>query len=221
MSARYPRPSSHVAHVRAEDRWRCSMRATLSGITTPTPSSVPLAWVVAYSDALRCLMSTTHSICHQEERRCDMTKNRYGRFWLALNKLYKADECVKQQLVHQYTEGRTVSLREMSDAEYNAMCDALERKVADDAREVLRKARSSALHHMQRLGIDTTNWSRVNAFCRDSRIAGKEFGVMNANELNELVKKLRGIERKGGLKSNKAEPTVVLINLDPDKIAIE
>lgn len=150
-----------------------------------------------------------------------MTKNRYGRFWLAVSTLYKADECVKQQLVHQYTGGRTVSLREMSDAEYNAMCDALERKVADDAREALRRARSSALHHMQRLGIDTTNWSRVNAFCRDSRIAGREFGVMNADELNELVKKLRGIARKGGLKQSKTEPTVVLINLDPEKIAIE
>jgi hypothetical protein len=168
-------------------------------------------------------MSITPNICHQDERRCDMTKNRYGRFWLAVSKLYKADECVKQQIVHQYTGGRTMSLREMSDAEYNAMCDALERKVADDAREALRKARSSALHHMQRLGIDTTNWSRVNVFCRDSRIAGKEFGVMNTDELSELVKKLRGIERKGGLKPNnkKAEPTVVLINLDPDKIAIE
>lgn len=150
-----------------------------------------------------------------------MTKNRYSRFWLAVSKLYKADECVKQQLVHQYTGGRTMSLREMEAVEYVRMCEDLELRLAEIDKEQLRKARSSALHHMQRLGIDTTNWSRVNAFCRDSRIAGKEFGVMNADELSELVKKLRAIERKGGLRHSEADPTVVFVNLDPDKIAKE
>lgn len=52
------------------------------------------------------------------------------------------------------------------------------------------------LHQMQLLGIDTTDWSRVNAYCRDKRIAGKEFRELSEEELDRLLIKLRAIRKK-------------------------
>ena len=46
------------------------------------------------------------------------------------------------------------------------------------------------------LGIDTADWDRVNAFCRDSRIAGKEFRELDCEALDTLQVKLRAIRRK-------------------------
>ncbi len=62
--------------------------------------------------------------------------------------------------------------------------------------EALRKARSGVLHQMQLYGIDTADWTRVNAFCRDPRIAGKEFRELDVEELNALNTKMRAIIRK-------------------------
>lgn len=126
--------------------------------------------------------------------------NFYSRFYALLRRLPLNDEEMKERLVLKYTAGRTTSLRQMSPAEYRAMCDALEGQTTDARREELRRRRSVALRLMQRLGIDTTDWVRIDAFCRDQRIAGKPFGALDAGQLDALAVKLRGIERHGGLK---------------------
>lgn len=100
----------------------------------------------------------------------------------------------KEWLVKQYTDGRTTSLREMSDDEYNAMCDGMLNTIVD--KELLRKARSIALHLMQKMGIDTSDWVRVNEYCQDPRIAGKLFAALTTDELTELIRKLRAIDAK-------------------------
>lgn len=105
---------------------------------------------------------------------------------------------LKRSLVLQCTDNRTDSLREMRRGEYQTCCMALERMV--NWREKLRKHRSLCLKLMQQLGIDTTDWNRINAFCRDGRIAGKPFGMLNLEGLEQLARKLRSIERKGGLR---------------------
>lgn len=64
------------------------------------------------------------------------------------------------------------------------------------ALETLRRMRSSVLHQMQLLGINTADWSRVDAYCMDKRIAGKRFGHLDEQELEALLKKLRAIRRK-------------------------
>jgi hypothetical protein len=56
---------------------------------------------------------------------------------------------------------------------------------------------------MQKLGIDTTDWTRINAFCQDQRISGKVFGRLTIEELDALAEKIRAIQRKGGLKQKK------------------
>lgn len=60
----------------------------------------------------------------------------------------------------------------------------------------LRRKRSSVLHQMQLLGIDTANWSRVDSYCSDKRIAGKRFCQLDGDELDKLLIKLRAIRRK-------------------------
>ena len=126
----------------------------------------------------------------------------YSRFYALLGKLPVHSEGMKEEFVSQYTGGRTTSLRCMTVIEYDKMCDALESSLSN--RNLLREYRSTALHLMQRLGVDTTNWSRINAFCMDSRIAGVPFYKLGCADLQALSKKLRTIERGGGLRK---EPT--------------
>lgn len=124
----------------------------------------------------------------------------YRRFYQSFKSLpWSGDvDDLKRSIVSQWTGGRTESLREMSPSEYDECCKALEQISGN--RERLRKQRSACLKLMQRLCIDTTDWNRVNAFCRDPRIAGKEFFRIRVDELEQLQKKLRAMLRKGGLR---------------------
>ena len=126
----------------------------------------------------------------------------YHRFYASFNRLPCGGdrEDMKESLVSSYTNGRTTSLREMSEAEYNAMCAALEQKVSPNARAVYiqerKRRRSSALHQLQLYGVDTTDWNKVNAFCEQPRIAGKPFRDLDCEELEALTRKMRAIIRK-------------------------
>lgn len=124
----------------------------------------------------------------------------FGRFYTAIremNPIGDRDD-VKRSIVLQYTDGRTESLREMTRAEYDRCCADLERGTG--GREKLRKERSATLHLMQRMGVDTSDWERVNALCRDPRIAGKDFRRIADDEHPELRARLRAIARKGGFR---------------------
>lgn len=135
----------------------------------------------------------------------------FARFYGILKKGYKfaskelGDE-FKEGLVSQFTDGRTTSLREMTKKEYDTMCDKLEGatdRLLRTVRDIQRHHRSVCLKLMQKLGIDTTDWTRINAFCEDPRIAGKVFARLTNDELDQLSVKLRTILRKGGLKPKK------------------
>lgn len=129
----------------------------------------------------------------------------YARFYSLLRKLPGDSEEIKRQLVLQYTSHRTDSLKEVSANEYKRMCERLEELVPasairDRLREELRRQRSICLKLMQQLGVNTTDWGRINAFCQDGRIAGKPFRDISTEELELLSRKLRSIERKGGIR---------------------
>ncbi len=129
----------------------------------------------------------------------------FGRFYTAvraLNPIGDRDE-IKKSLVYQYTNGRTDSLREMSKSEYDCCCEDLERKAG--RQDELRKERSKTLKLMQQMGVDTTDWGRVNLLCRDARIIGKDFYHITAEEHRELRRKLKSIERKGGIRRQPVE----------------
>ena len=122
----------------------------------------------------------------------------FGRFYTAIRALDHIGDRneMKKSIVWQYTNGRTDSLREMTQEEYNRCCEGLERKTGQ--KEELRSERSATLKLMQKMGVDTTDWNRVNRLCCDTRIIGKEFYHITADEHRELRRKLRSIERKGG-----------------------
>ena len=113
----------------------------------------------------------------------------------------------KESLVSQFTNGRTTSLREMSLEEYDEMCDRLDGTTALIRKSIEaehRRLRSRCLRQMQQLGIDTTDWTRINAFCQDPRICGKPFRQLSQEELEQLSVKLRAISRKGGIAQRKS-----------------
>jgi len=147
----------------------------------------------------------------------------FGRFYAAIramNVIGDRDD-VKRQIVWQYTGGRTDSLREMTRHEYDRCCADLESK--NGYRDLLRKERSATLKLMQKAGIDTTDWNRVNTFCLDPRIAGKEFARLSTDELAQIRRKIRAIDGKGGFapktrREHSAEHPkrqVTIINLGP------
>lgn len=129
----------------------------------------------------------------------------FVRFYAAIKALdfYTDRDDMKKILVHQYTDGRTDSLREMTRAEYDRCCADLERKVG--GQDELRKERSKTLRLMQQMGVDTTDWGRVNLLCRDARIIGKDFYHITSDEHRELRRKLKSIERKGGIRHQPVE----------------
>ena len=103
----------------------------------------------------------------------------FARFYATFNKIsYSGDrEDLKKEMVEKVTFGRTNSLREVTKREYQDLCRL-----------------------MQRLGVNTLDWNRINAFCQDGRIAGKQFRDITTEELKLLACKLRSIERKGGIR---------------------
>ena len=132
----------------------------------------------------------------------------YARFYTLLKKMPGTD---KETLVEQYTNGRTTSLRETTRQEYDRMCRDMECETGYDEfvegiRRQLRRKRSEVLKLMQQLGVDTTDWNRVDAFCEDVRIAGKAFRHISIDELEAIAVKLRTIARKGGLKAHPQQP---------------
>ena len=130
-----------------------------------------------------------------------MAKN-YKRFYALLKLNPDAD---KDELVMSFTDERTTSLREMTEDEFNALCDALQygagqgfdqKTMAD-----LKRARSAALVRLQRIGIETVdNWDGIDQFCLSPKIAGKRFAALTVDELRTLRVKLEMIQRRGGLK---------------------
>ena len=131
--------------------------------------------------------------------------NNFGRFYTAiraLNPIGDRDD-VKKSIVFQYTNGRTDSLREMTRAEYDRCCEDIERKTGQ--KDELRKERSKTLKLMQQMDVDTTDWGRVNLLCRDARIIGKDFYNITIEEHRELRRKLKSIERKGGIRHKPVE----------------
>ena len=126
----------------------------------------------------------------------------YARFYALLAQMTGDREQAKETLILRFTDGRTASLREMKDSEYNAMCTAMESElkhpgVSDfEYKKELKRLRSAVLHRMQKLGIDTASWDAVNAFCLNPRIAGKKFATLELAELEVMIAKLEALKRK-------------------------
>ena len=145
----------------------------------------------------------------------------FARFYAILNTLQTGNKNdLKEELVKQFTDGRTSSLREMSLAEYNAMCNSIDTSISarEKAKAEIKTHRSAVLKRMQRLGIDTTDWEKIDKFCLNPRIAGKRFVELSIDELKALIPKLIAISKKDKEKqdsdSGSIQPTSTESNIN-------
>nr|DAQ90592.1 MAG TPA: Protein of unknown function (DUF1018) [Caudoviricetes sp.] len=124
-----------------------------------------------------------------------MARTNYAAFYALLKSMPGAS---KEDLVLQWTNGRTASLKEMSEREYSLMIRQLRQQVEN--LEEKKKARSAVLKQFQLYGIDTTDWDAVDRFCASPRIAGKAFRYLTIAELKTLRVKMLSIRNKAELK---------------------
>lgn len=124
-----------------------------------------------------------------------MARTNYAAFYGLLKSMPGAS---KEDLVLQWTNGRTSSLKEMSEREYSLMIRQLRQQVEN--LEEKKKARSAVLKQFQLYGIDTTDWDAVDRFCCNARIAGKPFRYLTIPELKSLRVKMLSIRNKAELK---------------------
>jgi mevalonate kinase len=141
------------------------------------------------------------------------TKVSHARFYVLLRQIPQAD---KEEFVWQYSHLKTTSLSEFYEsdpAQYRQMINDMQKLVNEmdgykpnDAKTAeLKKLRSAILHRLQKHGIDTTDWNRVNAFMRQPRIAGKTLGEMSIEEMKELIPKMQSILAKDRVKQKEIE----------------
>lgn len=125
------------------------------------------------------------------------TERNYARFFSLLRAVMPEmdREEAKAIVVNQVSGGRTTSLHDLSDREWNSAIAMLEDRKAGNSMP-LKRARSLALRQMQLYGIRTYNWEEVNKFTSDARIAGKHFYHLSVPELTALTRKLRAMVEK-------------------------
>ncbi len=128
-----------------------------------------------------------------------MDKN-YAAFYALLRQL---EGITKEELVLQWTNGRTDSLRAMEVNEYNAMLRAMKSETTVEAAR--KKARSAALKQLQRYGVDTSDWDAVDRFCSSPKIAGKKFSHLTIGELQALRRKLLSMQNKASRKQERQQ----------------
>lgn len=125
----------------------------------------------------------------------------FARFYSILKRVPKIgdNEYLKKEMVSVATGGRTESLKEITRKEYDDLCNILEKRFPEKRNiyvEQRRKKRSSCLKLLQKIGVDTTNWTAINNYCKSPKIAGKVFAELDIEELQQLSLKLRMILKK-------------------------
>lgn len=111
------------------------------------------------------------------------------------------DDEQKRAILLNLTDGRTNTTKGLTYSEGMYLSGYLNgakkesRDLAITEREI-RRRRSAVLKRIQRIGVDTTDWGAVNAFCLDTRIAGKKFRELDGEELILLIPKLESILKK-------------------------
>jgi hypothetical protein len=127
----------------------------------------------------------------------------FARFYTLLKQMPGQidSEELKAILVRNVTNGRTESLKEMTYQEYGRCCRVMEEVIGmkpqfESEMNQLRHQRSIVLRLMQKIGVDTTDWTAINSYCLSKKIAGKEFRDLSCDELAELSVKLRMILKK-------------------------
>jgi len=133
----------------------------------------------------------------------------HSTFFALINQLPRMN---KEDVVWEYSGMLTTSLSEFYNTNtvgYNQMITDLRRLVNDhnaaksrakylsEAEEKqVKKLRSGILTRLQKYGVDTTDWDKVNAFMKQPKIAGKLLYEMTIPEMEALTRKLQSILKK-------------------------
>lgn len=106
-------------------------------------------------------------------------------------------------LIGELTDGRTVSTKGLTYAEAQYLAGyitganaELRTSVEEMTLRSLKWQRSAVLKRLQQIGVDTTDWNRVNGFLQQPRIAGKPLYQLDSDELAALIPKLEAIKKK-------------------------
>jgi hypothetical protein len=115
------------------------------------------------------------------------------------------DSDARHDLIYSFTEGRTISTRDLFDIELNELVNQL--NGADPHRCLsaeqskaglqiaLKEKRAIVLAIAQRTGIhEGTNFDKFNAFMEARSILKKGLNKYNIDELDDLIKQFRGLE---------------------------
>ncbi|MDY0215386.1 MAG: hypothetical protein RBS19_00380 [Bacteroidales bacterium] len=132
-------------------------------------------------------------------------KTSHSRFFSLLKQIPRAD---KEELVWQYSHYTTTSLREFSATkpkEYEKMLEDMQALASGINNSELKRLRSAILHRLQRHGVDTTDWKKVNAFLEQKRVAGKPLYSMSIEDMQALIPKMEAILRKDKAINEKME----------------
>ena len=138
-----------------------------------------------------------------------MNANPHAHFFGLLKKLPHQS---KEDLVWQYSNMLTTSLSEFSRERPVAYADMIRdlERIANKMEEpkqpqqptkfttsaITKQYRSAILKRLQKHGIDTTNWDKVNAFMENRRIAGKRLYEMTDQEMIDFIPKMQSILKK-------------------------
>lgn len=109
------------------------------------------------------------------------------------------DDDARHDLIYSFTEGRTISTRELFDIELTELVNQLQSsryKSSELAEKMaLKEKRAIVLAIAQRTGIhEGTSFDKFNAFMEARSILKKRLNKYTIDELDELIKQFRGLE---------------------------
>ncbi|OFX62675.1 MAG: hypothetical protein A2066_18750 [Bacteroidetes bacterium GWB2_41_8] len=147
-----------------------------------------------------------------------MSTNPHARFFGLLKQLPHQS---KEDLVWQYSNMLTTSLSEFASKRpeaYTTMIRDLERTVnkmeepkqpqkpsVKTTSAITKKLRSGILTRLQKHGVDTTSWAKVNSFMENPRIAGQKLYEMTDQEMIDFIPKLVCILKKDKQRQEETE----------------
>lgn len=127
-----------------------------------------------------------------------MNESKHRQLMAILNKRgFDAD--ARHDLIYSFTEGRTISTRDLFDIELNELINQLNGNTSSrsevELKIELKEKRAIVLAIAQRVGIhEGTNFDKFNAFMEARSILKKRLNKYTIDELEQLIKQFRGLE---------------------------
>jgi hypothetical protein len=139
------------------------------------------------------------------------TTKSHSRFYVLLKLLPYSK---KEDMVWQYSGMATDSLSEFyarNPQGYSRMIAEMQQLVnkmeipSTPNQSSIKMLRSAILHRLQKHGVDTTNWDKVNRFMENPRIAGKRLYNMSEAEMRAFIPKMQSILAKDKVNEEQIE----------------